>query len=121
MVPFILHSGNGISMTPFYREGRPVLVLRKPFLIRPVMIGDVILAGRSWAYTPLEHRVVGIGYEDGEQVYITQGDNNGIADEGARREQDIIGRVVGSQLTRWGWMVNYLVALATESGSQGVN
>ena len=112
MVPFILHSGNGISMTPFYWEGRPVLVLRKQFMVRPVMIGDVILAGRSWAYTPLEHRVVGIGYEDGERVYITQGDNNGVPDEGVRREDEVIGRVVGSQLTRWSWVMNYLAALA---------
>lgn len=68
------------SMSPTYPPG--TLIIVKPTPVDEIRIGDAITFQRESGKADLvTHRVVSIESTNGEQRFVTQGDNNGAPDE----------------------------------------
>ncbi|MBU0535853.1 MAG: signal peptidase I [Nanoarchaeota archaeon] len=82
------------SMDPFIDSGANSIEVR-PSSAEDIQIGDVISFRTALADGLIIHRVVAAGADDSGAYFITKGDNNDLADPGARRFEDITGVVVG--------------------------
>lgn len=84
--PFVV---SGFSMKPTFVAGDLVLITRVD--PRQVEVGDVIQFQRAGPY--VVHRVIAIQEQGGQRVFITQGDNNNMADEPVTQSM-VTGKVV---------------------------
>jgi len=90
---------SGYSMKPTFVAGDLVIITR----IDPaeVQVGDVIQFRRANSY--IVHRVIEIQEENGRRVFITQGDNNNVADEPV--PQEIVEGKVIRYIPQVGWPI----------------
>lgn len=90
---------SGYSMKPTFVAGDLVIITR----IDPaeVQVGDVIQFRRANSY--IVHRVIEIQEENGRRVFITQGDNNNVADEPV--SQEIVEGKVIRYIPQVGWPI----------------
>ncbi|MEN4011560.1 MAG: signal peptidase I [Chloroflexota bacterium] len=94
--PFVV---SGFSMKPAFVAGD--LVLITPIEAQEVRMGDVIQFQRGGSF--VVHRVIEIREQDGQRVFITQGDNNNVQDEPV--PQSILRGKVAFYLPQIGWPV----------------
>ncbi|MEW6180659.1 MAG: signal peptidase I [Chloroflexota bacterium] len=90
---------SGYSMKPTFVAGDLVIITR----VDPaeVQVGDVIQFRRANSY--IVHRVIEIREENGRRVFITQGDNNNVADEPV--PQEIVEGKVIRYIPQVGWPI----------------